>query len=103
MDDKLDEDAANKQLNEVAKHADKNQRLAWRRKKARIDQLIERLQPLQEERLKLIMQMQPVMDEIEAVRQDMVKECIHPLDHLVHKGSHIECKFCNVKLKINSV
>lgn len=101
--DKLDEDTALKQLNEVSKHADKNQRLAWRRKKARIDELISRIQPLQDEKLRIIMEMQPIMDDIEAVRRDMVKECIHPLDHLVHKGTHIECKFCNMKLKINSV
>ena len=101
MTDLLDEDAANKEISEVSKHADKNQRLAWRRKKKRIEDLIERLQPLQEKKLELILEMQPTLDEIEDVRQEMVKECIHPADYLVHKGTHIECKFCRSKIRVN--
>jgi ribosomal protein L16 Arg81 hydroxylase len=103
MDKMLDEDEVAKEIKQVSAHADKNQRLAWRRKKARIDTLIERIQPLQDKKLEIILQMQPIMDEIEAVRQEMVKECIHPKDHLVHKGTHIECKFCKSKLKVNGV
>lgn len=98
----LDESEAQKELQEISKFADKNQRLSWRRKKKRIDELIRRLEPFQEEKLKLLLKIQPLMDDIEAVRTKMVDECVHPIDHLVHKGTHVECKFCNCKIRINS-
>lgn len=98
----LDETEAQRELQEVSKFADKNQRLSWRRKRKRIDELITRLEPFQEKKLELILDMQPLMDDIEAVRTKMIDECVHPLDHLIHKGTHIECKFCNSKIKIQN-
>lgn len=98
----LDEERANKELSEVAKHADKNQRLSWRRKKKRIDELLERIEPLQQKKLDIILEMQPILDQIEEVRVKMVEECVHPIDYLVHKGTHVECKFCKSKIKVNS-
>lgn len=98
----LDETEAQRELQEVSKFADKNQRLSWRRKRKRIDELITRLEPFQEKKLELILSMQPLMDDIEAVRTKMIDECVHPLDHLIHKGTHIECKFCNSKIKIQN-
>jgi hypothetical protein len=98
----LDETEAQRELQEVSKFADKNQRLSWRRKRKRIDELITRLGPFQEKKLELILSMQPIMDDIEAVRTKMIDECVHPLDHLIHKGTHIECKFCNSKIKIQN-
>ena len=97
----LDEDTANKEMDTVARFADKNQRLAWKRKMNRMDELLERIQPLEEKALEIIKEKQPIMDEIERVRQMMVKECVHPKDYLVHKGDHILCKFCKSKLAIN--
>ena len=38
------------------------------------------------------------MDEVDALRQEMVKECIHPYDSLVEKDNYIECKFCYKRL-----
>lgn len=101
MDNMLDEEAANRELQEVSKFADKNQRLAFRRKEKRIEELIERLRPFEEEKLKIILEMQPIMDEIKKVRETMVDDCVHPIKHLVHKGSYVECKFCNTKIRLN--
>ena len=92
---------ATKELAEVSKNADKNQRLAWRRKKKRIDELIESLQPYEQKKLDIILEMQPIMDKIAIIRAEMVKECVHPLDYLSHKGTHIECKFCKSKIRVN--
>lgn len=100
---KLDEDQARRELEMVAKGADKNQRLAWRRKKVRMETLLERIKPLEEKALEIILEKQPIMDDIESVRQKMIKECIHPADNLIHKGNFILCKFCKSKLKINNI
>lgn len=97
----LDEETAKKELETVARFADKNQRLAWKRKMDRMDELLERIRPIEEKKLELIYEAQPIHDEIERVRQLMVKECVHPMDYIVHKGDHILCKFCKSRLAIN--
>jgi len=98
----LDEDQAKKELDSITKFSDKNQRLAWRRKRNRMDDLLKKMEPLNEEALKVILAKQPIMDEIEHVRQQMIKECVHPRDYLVHKGTHVLCKFCRSKIKVKS-
>ena len=97
----LDEETANKQLDKVSKFADKNQRLSFRRKKERMDTLLERIRPIEEKMLELILEKTPITDEIEKVRQGMVHECVHPRDYLVHKGTHIHCKFCSKDIQLN--
>lgn len=97
----LDEEQAKKDIETVSKFADKNQRLAWKRKMNRMETLVERLQPFEEKILKLILEKQPIMDEIDEIRRAMILECVHPADYLVHKGTHIECKFCKNKIRLN--
>ena len=97
----LDEEEVKKQLEKVSKFADKNQRLSFRRKKERMLILLERIQPIQDKILDLILERTPIMDEIENVRKGMVHECVHPLEYLVHKGTHIQCKFCSKDIKLN--
>lgn len=43
------------------------------------------------------------IEEIMQLREVMVKDCIHPADHLVHFGTHIRCKFCETKLSIPKI
>jgi hypothetical protein len=87
------------ELDAVASFPDKNQKLAWKRKRKRIVELIGRIEPYEEQIRDLILKKQPIMDQIDEVRAAMVKDCIHPREELVHKGTHIECKFCQRKLK----
>ena len=96
----LDEEAARRQIEAVSKFCDKNQKLAWRRKMVKMTDLLEEIEPLNEEMLALILRKQPIMDKIEDMRQVMVKECVHPADYLVHKGEHILCKFCKTKISL---
>lgn len=98
---KLDEAKAQEEIEKVSKFADKNQRLSWRRKQKRIEELVERIRPIEDEILELILKKQPIMDEIEEVRKKMLKECVHTADNLVHKGDHILCKFCNRRFNCN--
>ena len=90
-----------KQLDKVSKFADKNQRLSFRRKGERMATLLERITPIEQKILDLILEKTPIMDDIEEVRRGMVHECVHPRDHLVHKGDYILCKFCAKELKLN--
>jgi hypothetical protein len=40
------------------------------------------------------------LDEISALRKEMVRECVHPYTHLLHKGEIVECKFCSRQFKV---
>jgi hypothetical protein len=98
----LDEDQARLDLDNVSKFSDKNQRLAWRRKRTKMDELLAKILPYEEQILEIIYEKQSIMDDIEVVRKAMVKECVHPADYLVHKGNFILCKFCKNKIVINN-
>ena len=89
------------QMDDVSRFADKNQRLSFRRKRERMDTLLERIRPIEEQILELTKEKMPIMDEIEKTRQGMVKECVHPREDLVHKGTHIQCKFCSKEIRVN--
>lgn len=84
----------------ISKSKNKNERLSWNRKFQKLQEIIEKIKPLEEETLKLFLQKQDLHDEIVALRQQMVKECTHPYEFLVHNGEFVTCKFCNANLSI---
>ena len=85
----------------ISKQYTKNDKLAWARKKAKMDALIEQLTPFEERILAIIMERQPLMDSIAELRGIMINECVHPPEFLVHKETLVHCKFCDTKMVIN--
>jgi predicted nucleic acid-binding Zn-ribbon protein len=84
---------------QISNHADRSEKTAWKRKLDNMEKLIEKLRPIEEKILDIIRdEKQPILDEIQALRQEMVKECVHPFEHLVQKDGHVECKFCNKRI-----
>lgn len=79
---------------------DKNEKLSWTRRQKKMELMVEEMQPLDEGIIKLQADRQVYLDKILELRKQMVKECIHPRNSLVHKVSFIECKFCSAKLSI---
>lgn len=97
----ITEQQANDQLDYISKVKDKNERLSWKRKLERMERIINvDLPPLDEQIVKLHEKKQDIVDEIVKIRKQMVKECVHPKEWLVHKGHSIVCKFCNVTLSL---
>lgn len=96
---RLTEDDVENQLSSVSGFADNAEKLAWRRKLKKMHGFLEDLRPYEEEILRLSAEKQPLMDKIEKLRHSMSEECIHPREYLAHRGSHIECKFCNKFIK----
>jgi hypothetical protein len=94
----IDDETVQHQIEAASKEADKNMRLAWRRKEKKMEDLLGELEPLNQEALDTVLKKQPILDEITDLRSKMVHECVHPARTLVHKGDHIQCKFCNKKL-----
>lgn len=92
---RLTEDEVNEQLSAVSGFANNAEKLAWRRKLKKMQDFLEELSPLEEQILQLYAAKQPIMDKIEKLRAAMIEECIHPSEYLAHRGTHVECKFCN--------
>jgi len=88
------------QLEFIAKHKHKNERLSWKRKNDKMQDIIKELEPIEAEMLKWVEKKQEIYQRIQELRQQMVKECIHPRDCLVYMGDYIACKFCNVNISL---
>lgn len=86
----------------VVNHASKNDRIAWNRKYKKMKTIIdESIVPLENKILELTMQKMSIMDDIVSLRDTLRKECVHPREFLLHRESHILCKFCESKLNVN--
>lgn len=96
----LSADRIERDLKNVANFVDKNQKLSWTRRQKKIEQVVEEMQPLEEQIMALQYERQIILDKITELRNSMVKECIHPKNSLVHNTTYISCKFCNAKLSI---
>ena len=89
-------------LESVANNATRSEKTSWNRKMDNMVKLIAVLRPIEEQILELMADKMPIMDDIAALRAEMVKECVHPIDDLVYKETHIECKFCGKKVGMPS-
>lgn len=78
----------------------KNDKLSWSRRQTKVEEMVEAMRPIEDKIMEYTAQRQEILDKVQEVRKQMVKECIHPRNSLVHKGTHIVCKFCNAKLSI---
>lgn len=96
---RLSEEDVAKDLTAVAGFADNAEKLAWRRKLKKMEDFLEELCPIEDEIIELYIKKQPIMDKVQKLRKEMAKECIHPKEYLVHRGTHVECKFCNKLIK----
>lgn len=85
-------------LETVANVPSRSEKTSWNRKHNNMVKLLSYLNPIQEQLLELRAQEMALLDEIGVLRGTMVKECVHPYEHLLHKGDIIECKFCGRKL-----
>lgn len=97
----VSDDQRDKDFKAVYATKDKNEKLSWTRRQKNLEEIIEtEINPLGEQIIALQQKQQDLIDKVLEVRRKMVKECIHPKGSLVHKDTHIECKFCNNKLSI---
>jgi hypothetical protein len=96
----ITEEKINSDINKISTHRDKNERLSWKRKKDKIEAMVKELEPIEDEILALIEKRKPFIEQIEELRAEMIKECVHPKDQLVHYGTHVVCKFCDARITV---
>ena len=88
-------------LEYISNFSTRSDKTSWNRKIDNMVTLIARLKPIEDKILDIMLkEKQPILDEIQQLREVMLKECIHPYDNLILKSDHVHCKFCNRKIGI---
>ena len=87
-----------RQLEAVANNSSRSEKTSWNRKMNNMVKLLALLRPIEDKILELYAQKEPIFDEIQVLREVMIRECVHPYEYLIHKDDHIVCKFCNKKI-----
>ena len=85
----------------VSNFKSKNEKLAWNRRRKKIEDLVLELEPYNQQMFEIQTKRNVVLDEITELRKELVRDCVHPKDLLVHNVTHVTCKFCNHKIKCN--
>lgn len=83
-------------LESIADNATRSEKVSWSRKMDNMVSLIAKLRPIEDKILDLMAEKTPIIDDITALRREMVKDCVHPYTHLIElDDGTVECKFCN--------
>lgn len=90
-------------LEQVANHATRSEKTAWHRKYKNMQAYVNSINEIENSILDLMEQKQQIVDKMETIRLTMIDECIHPVELLMFKENHIDCKFCNKQLSIPNV
>lgn len=96
-EDETTDDAQRRRLLEhIADNSPRGEKVSWDRKMDNMVSLIAKLKPIEDQILDLMTQKTPILDDIAALRREMVKECVHPYQMLVDIGNgSAKCKFCD--------
>ena len=97
----LEETEIRKIIETIAGAATRNEKVSWNRKQDNMVALLDKIRPIEDQITDLIALKTPIMDEITALRKEMVHDCVHPFESLVYKDDYVECKFCYKKFVIN--
>ena len=87
-------------LETIADNATRSEKVSWDRKMDNMVSLIAKLKPIEDKILDLMAGKLPIIDEISALRKEMVRDCVHPYTNLLQKGDVIECKFCARQFRV---
>lgn len=107
-----------KEREDISNHATRSEKVAWERQFNNMQKILtEKIQPLEDKILELIGEKNQHMDEMIAIRDELVHGCIHPYDQVagfqdpnviggmitgLPAGTYV-CKFCNKKVALNDI
>src|SRR4051812_1930424 len=84
-----------RRLEQIADNATRSEKVSWERKMDNMVSLLAKLRPIEDQILDLMAQKTPLIDEVAALRREMVRECVHPYINLVESDDGTaQCKFC---------
>lgn len=73
---------------------------SWLRKYENLQTLITQVNSLAEKIAEIEAEKIPIIDQINELRQQMVQECVHPIEHLVDHEGYTLCKFCEKRIAV---
>lgn len=101
IDETPEELAQRQTLEYISNNSTRSEKVSWNRKLDNLVALMAELTPVEEEIMALVVKKKiPLMDQVQELRGLMVNECIHPADYLEPKEDHVECKFCQTKIRV---
>lgn len=96
-----------KDREQISNHATRSEKVSWERQYSNMQKILtEELQPIEDEILGLIGKKNKVFDKIVELRDELVRDCIHPYEHVagLEAGTGVYvCTFCNKKVALNDV
>ena len=87
-----------REKDEIANFATRSEKTAWQRQHEKLEQLVKKLEPIEDKLLSLTTQKMTIIDELMVIRRELVESCIHPFEMLVKHEGHMICKFCEKKI-----
>lgn len=98
-----EEAVTRRRLETVANAATRSEKVAWERKMDNMQSMINTLKPLEDQILEIMVKKNVILDGVAGLRKEMVRDCIHPYEHLVpHDDRTVTCKFCNKRFTLTS-
>lgn len=107
----VEQAADRKAREEISNHATRSEKVSWERQYGNLQKVLEtKLQPLENQILDLVVEKNKIYDEMVVLRDELIRDCIHPFEHVAHQvtldgeatGIYI-CHFCNKKVALNDV
>lgn len=96
-----------KEREDISNHATRSEKVSWERQFGNMQKLLEtKIQPLENKIIALMAEKSEYIDEMVAIRDELVRDCIHPFEHVVEHQDHpgiYTCKFCDKKVALNDI
>ena len=96
-----------KEREDISNHATRSEKVSWERQFGNMQKLLEtKIQPLENQIIALMAEKSEYIDEMVAIRDELVRDCIHPFEHVVEHQDHpgiYTCKFCDKKVALNDI
>lgn len=73
---------------------------SWQRKYDNLQKLVKQVNDLADQMSEIEALKIPIIDQIAELRQQMVQECIHPVEMLVEHEDCTICKFCDKRINL---
>lgn len=104
-DETLEQTEVRRILETIADNATRSEKVSWDRKMDNMVKLLATLRPIEDQIVDLLAKKAPILDEVQSLRKEMVKECVHPYTHLTFNQNDdtIICKFCERKFAIREM
>ncbi len=96
----LDETTTRRIKEEISNAANRSEKTSWNRKMDNMVKLLAALRPIEDKIIELQAKKIPLFDEIQALRLQMVNECIHPFEMLLINCDCVRCKFCDRRISL---